>query len=70
MSNLEHAKEVQLEVFKLITDGTDIGGEEGRKTMNRLISTIRRLTPSELQEFLKWKQEEQATSKEDSERSL
>ena len=62
MSNLEHAKEVQLEVFKLLADGADFSSDKGRKTMNRLIGTIRRLTPSELQEFQKWKAEEQAKS--------
>ncbi len=60
MGNLEHAKEVQLEVFELIANGTDISSPEGRKTMNRLINTIRRLTPSDLQEFQEWKKEEQS----------
>lgn len=62
MSNLEHAKEVQLEAFNLIADGTNISSPEGRKTMNRLINTIRRLTPSELQEFQEWKKEVQSKS--------
>ena len=62
MSNLEHAKEVQLEVFKLIAGGADVNSVEGRKAMNRLINTIRLLTPSELQEFQEWKQEEQSKS--------
>ncbi len=60
MSNLGHAKEVQLEVFKLIAGGADINSVEGRKTMNRLINTIRLLTPSELKEFQDWKQEAQS----------